>query len=114
MSITTKKSMKIKVVRKTYTVQLRWLTYQVDNRPGLELIDAGDDAMSLGERVTMASVNLPEVPLAEGEIFIKTWSMNEGVLEQLIAAGVLSDPIELVPTGFTNAARCKILSREPV
>lgn len=35
------------------------------------------------------SVNLPEVPLLPGEFLVKTYSENEGLLEQLLRAGAI-------------------------
>lgn len=113
MSTATKQEIAVTLSRKRYTAQLRWFKYQVDNRIGLELIDAGNDAMFLGERIAMASVNLPEIPLPDGCIFIKTWSQNEGLLDQLVAAGVVSEPVGWVPAGHARAAMCRILAVYP-
>ncbi len=72
----------------------------------LELIDAED-----GQPIAMASVNVAghSEHLDSDEMFIKDWSENEGMLDTLIKAGVVSPTIFSVPTGFVSAELCKIL-----
>lgn len=80
-----------------------WFKYQENGRPALELICAD------GEPYTTASVNFSHQPLAEDEIVIKTWSENEGVLEALIKAGIVSEPVRFFHSGFVQAPVCKLL-----
>lgn len=61
-----------------------------------------------GELVTVATVNLEEV-LPEGQVYIKDYSENEGMLEALVKAGVVSEPISYVPSGFVIIPVCKLL-----
>lgn len=49
------------------------------------------------------SVNLPESPLEDGEIFVKTWSENAAIREPILALGIFEDTGKRVPTGFTEA-----------
>lgn len=75
--------------------------------PALMVIDAED-----GEHLTTASVNLAgynEYP-AEGNIFIKDWSENEGTLAALVEAGVVSEPVREVKAGFATAYECTLLT----
>jgi hypothetical protein len=46
-----------------------------------------------GEDIAVATVNLPEEFLNPGETIIKTYSENEGILEVLISAHIISVPL---------------------
>lgn len=67
------------------------------------------DGIPFRERYAILSVNLIEESLANDEIAIKTWSENEGMLDQLIEQKVVSEPLRQVETGFVHAAICKLL-----
>ena len=47
--------------------------------------------------------------LRPGEVAIKDWTENEGILEVLIGAGVVAPPHRLIPTGFVQAKVCVLL-----
>jgi hypothetical protein len=47
-----------------------------------------------GERLCLATVNIPEIMLPLGHTFIKGWSENEGIPEALLAAGIITEPEE--------------------
>lgn len=64
---------------------------------------------SAGEPLCTASVNLPDDECPPDHVFIKNWSENEGVLEELIGHGVISESVGSVRTGFVTAALCKVL-----
>lgn len=64
-----------------------------------------------GEAVATLTVNIPEVPLALGEIIIKDWGENEGALVTLQAAGLIS-VARTVQAGFCTAHVCKWLGGE--
>lgn len=66
---------------------------------------------SEGEHLATLTVNIPELPLKEGEMFIKDWGENEGALLTLVNAG-LAELIEIVPTGFCFADKIKWLGGE--
>lgn len=74
-----------------------------NDRLALMIVDE-DDGSSIG----VATVNLPEADLAPGEILIKTWSENAGLLEAMISAGIIEDTGKRVPTGFVEAAVCRM------
>ncbi len=59
-----------------------------NGRIRLRLRDSED-----GESVATATINVREEPLAEGEVIIKDYSENEGMLDALRDAGVVK------PTG---------------
>lgn len=63
-----------------------------------------------GEYYMDATVNLPEVELAEDEVAIKNYSENEGILETLIEAGVVSSPIRTVQSGWVTIPIVKVLN----
>ena len=55
-----------------------------------------------GEPWTTASVNMGHCP--DGCMFIKDWSENEGMVEALKEAGVITgDPVVTSPSGFVTA-----------
>lgn len=66
------------------------------------------DAMS-GEPVATCTVNLPDVRLATNEVFIRDSEENTGMVECLVRHGVISDPVEWVPCGRIQVARCRLL-----
>lgn len=55
-----------------------------------------------------ASVNLVDEDLAEDEICIKDYSENTGILQALVEAGVVSNPIRMVSSGFVQIPVCKL------
>jgi len=59
------------------------------------------------------SVNLVDVPPADGCIWVKTWSGNEGILAALTAAGVLEPTGRTQPTGFVHAHEARLLKEVP-
>jgi hypothetical protein len=55
-----------------------------------------------------ASVNLPD-KLPDGLVAIKDWSENWWVLEALINAGIISEPVDYYLCGFEAAPICQLL-----
>ena len=62
-----------------------------------------------GEPMTVASINLPFVEMASNEVAVKNYSENEGILELLIAANIISTPVRFTQSGFIQAPICKII-----
>lgn len=65
----------------------------------------------LGEPAGVATVCLSdfgEKP-ADGNIFIKDWSENEGMLKGMQALGIIGEPIREINVGFVTAYECKFL-----
>lgn len=54
-----------------------------------------------GERLGVATVALDEVPAA-GNVYVKSWSENAGLLEALQRAGVVGDVVREIPSGFVT------------
>jgi len=95
-----------------YTLNGRYGTYNViiaersygNNRLALEILDSED-----GIPVMVATVNIPEVPLNEGEIIIKDYSENEGVLDFLQQNGLVGEVLREVQSGFVTCPIVKYL-----
>jgi hypothetical protein len=93
-------------MKKPLTVTFRGKAYEVafaeypNKRTAIIMqgVDGNPD-----ELYAVATVNLPDQPQAEGEVFIKNYSENEGVLEALEEGGVLKRTNEQIPCGYTSA-----------
>lgn len=84
------------------------ILYLEQNRYGtghlrLDLVD------SMGFPYTTASHNVPEAELPPNHICIKNWRENAGVLEALVAAGVVRWTGQMVETGNEDAHLCELL-----
>jgi Rieske Fe-S protein len=89
---------------KDYDCYLVQQKYRNSGRVALQLIDSYD-----GSPVAMATVNIHYIELAPGEVIVKDWSENEGMLEALVNAGIVEDTGRVVRTGFVDANICKLL-----
>lgn len=87
---------KLKTPYSEYQVELAKGSYS-NGRTAIELIDAED-----GCPVMVATINVPEVELAEGEIIIKNYSENEGVLEFLQENEIVGPVKRNIGTGFVS------------
>jgi len=61
------------------------------------------------EPIAMATVNMPDANLKQDEVCIKDYSENEGMVDTLVKAGVISEPIRIIQTGYVNIPVCKLL-----
>lgn len=75
-----------------------------NGRKAIELIDAKN-----GEPVLVATINIPEINIGENEVIIKNYTENEGVLDALIKAKVISSPTRTIENGFISAPICKLI-----
>lgn len=55
------------------------------------------------------TVNLPDVSLEDGEIIIKDYSENEGILDCFIENKIVSKPLRHVNSGFVRLPVVKLL-----
>jgi len=78
--------------------------YGSTGRIALPLYDIAD-----GSPVAVATLHMPELMLAADEVVIKDYSENEGLLDTLVAAGVVSTPLREVPSGFVTLYVCRCL-----
>lgn len=86
---------------KDYTCRLVKHIYAGTGRIALELVD--DEGP-----VARATVNMPEVKLAPDEILIKDYSENEGMLDALVNAGVVTDTGRREACGYVSVAVGKL------
>lgn len=82
-----------KVVKSTYS----------DGSVALVLLDRD------GHRLLTATVALEGQVPDEGNVFLKDWSENAGIVEGLQKAGIVGPVIREIPTGFVNAKEAKLL-----
>jgi len=98
-------------MNKRHTVKFKeWMCYLVfdkyrnNDRTAIQLYEVDTD-----EPVATATVNLPQVPLKENQVIIKDYSENEGMLLSLVMAGIISEPIAVVKSGFVECPICNLL-----
>lgn len=66
--------------------------------------DPLDEPVHRGQRIAVASVNLPDIPTGHpGFVHLKTWGENEGILEALQAVGMVESTGITHRTGFVAA-----------
>jgi hypothetical protein len=81
-----------------------------NGRIALELIeDVADPEQEYAESIAICTINLPDQLINDGEVIIKNYSENVGILEALIKANVVSQPLCYLSSGFINAPVCKLL-----
>lgn len=89
------------------TYRVRQGRYPHGGATWLQLINDGE------EPVATATVNLPEQRISAEEALVKSWSENEGMLESLVAAGIVEDTGRTVPSGFVRANLVRVRSCAP-
>ena len=57
--------------------------------------------------VEVVSVNMPG-KVGDGKVAIKDYSEYEGILDVLVTAGVVSDPVCYVQSGFVSIPVCAV------
>src|SRR6185369_17090904 len=62
-----------------------------------------------GEPFCTATVSLEHAVPGDGYVFIKDWSENEGVLNALIDAKVITGALDRYPAGYAAADLCRLL-----
>ena len=62
-----------------------------------------------GEPLATLTVNIPGVSLNPGEVIIKDYSENEGVLKDLIEMGIVEKEYSRFPYGWVSPAVCKLV-----
>lgn len=75
-----------------------------NGRHALRLYDEED-----GHPYMTVSINMPIEDLEDDEVIIKNYSENEGILDTLIEAGVVSEPVKYIQAGFTSVPVVKLL-----
>lgn len=82
--------------------RVEFRTY-TNGRPAIQLVCAD------GQIMATATVNLPDVPIPDGHVFIKDWSENAGIVGALQLAGIVEPCGRRVPTEFVEAVVCRLL-----
>lgn len=62
-----------------------------------------------GSPMGVATAAVEGVELADGEVLIKDYSENSGMLSALIVAGIVKDTERRVKSGFVELAVCKLM-----
>lgn len=62
-----------------------------------------------GAPLATATVFMKDDPPAQGCVWIKDWSENEGMLDSLVAAGVVEATGRTTQAGFTVAKEARVL-----
>jgi hypothetical protein len=73
-----------------------------NNRIGFRLIEGFDT-------IANCTINIPNENILENEVIIKDYAENEGMLNALKSAGVISEPIRFVNSGHITAPVCMLL-----
>ena len=79
--------------------------YNAGSRLAIQLLSDEEDAdkgVFYGEPIAVATVNIPELQLKENEICIKNYSENEGMIDTLQKAGLITEVKREVSTGFVT------------
>ncbi len=94
-----------------YTCKAQITRYRSGGGNAIQLVAAADDPENeiyAGEPIATASINLP-IALESDEVIIKDYSENEGMVDALVAAGIIGKPLRYVSSGFIEAPVCKLL-----
>jgi hypothetical protein len=95
---------KLELGEEEYQVTLEFGKYHGNGRTAITVVDA-----TFGEDLLVATVNIPDESLEEGETIIKDYSENAGILAFLIENKIVSKPVRTVSTGFVQCQVVKIL-----
>lgn len=61
------------------------------------------------EPYCVLTVSMPQDPQAPDEFYIKAYSENEGLYEQLVAQDILSPPHRFLRSGYVSIPVCRLL-----
>ena len=78
--------------------------YLATNTPAIILYDIED-----GQEVLRPTANILDVELKDKQVIIKNYSESTGVLKALIDAGIISEPVNTVKSGFVELYICELL-----
>jgi hypothetical protein len=93
--------MKYNLNGEIFDVTLERCNYRNNNGLALELVET-----KTGEPFMMCTVNIPN--LSDGEVAIKNYSENEGVLDFLIKEGIIEPPHRFDSSGYVSLPVCKV------
>jgi len=75
-----------------------------NGRIAIRLVGAHD-----GEPIATATVNVPEISVEHGNVLVKDYSENEGMLDALVHAGIVSPPVKEWYAEYVEFYECKLL-----
>lgn len=78
--------------------------YVDNNRIALILVERES-----GEEYAVATTNLPNEQVGDAQAFIKDYGENEGILDALIAGGIVGKPLKTVQSGWVEIPLCDVL-----
>jgi hypothetical protein len=101
------------VIKTVYKANLKYYNgevylqggYYSNGRQAIKII-----SLPKGEVVVKATVNVPDIPLEDGEVIIKNYSENEGVLKFLQENNIIGPVLDDAITGFETVYIVKINS----
>ena len=59
--------------------------------------------------IAKATVNIPEENIEQDEVIVKDFSENDGMLDALLNAKIVSQPIRFIRSGFIQCPVCKLI-----
>jgi len=80
------------------------ITNYADGNTAILLEDA-----ATGEPIATASVNIPEANVADGYVIVKDYSENEGMLDALVEANIVTFTGSYISSGFIEAPLCELV-----
>ena len=86
--------------------------YRNNGRTALLLIASDDDSekeIFKGEDIATATCNLTDEDINPACVCIKDWSESEGMVDILMDAGVVSQPVKFVSSGHVQVPVCFLL-----
>jgi hypothetical protein len=86
----------------TYKLSLQFAKYE-NGQTAIKLFDMSD-----GFPFATATVCVEDDLLKEGEVAIKDYSENTGILDALIEADVVESPHAFIQSGFVKIPICKL------
>jgi hypothetical protein len=89
----------------SYSLGVKYGSYQ-NGQVAIQLVDMED-----GCPYATASVCVEDNLLKEGEVAIKNYSENAGILESLIESGIVDYPHAFVDTGYVKVPICKLITK---
>lgn len=87
-----------KLIWNGQTLTPRFLHYADSDRTAIQLVTED------GQPYATATVNMPEVPLEEGEVILKSYSENAGLREAMVDAGWVRDTGWRVQAGWAEVS----------
>jgi hypothetical protein len=76
-----------------------------NGRVALQLINAVDNSP-----IAKATINIPEIALSDDQVIIKDYAENEGMLQALFQADIITPPIAYIEAPYTKYHICILLN----